>query len=186
MNPPLGVLLVLVASLALWPQRCLADERHPLPCPTWSWAALQLIPSPGLVVDRGRPAFTAQWSVTPLLYSFGMHRRLSPWRAGVVEPMVRHSGSAELRGGLDYYALTPRWRDRFGARLGIRSTWPILERGEVLSWSVGSFAGWFDGKLVPGYELGMHTLLGVLGAMIGMAPTPDGLRWSFLAEVKVL
>jgi hypothetical protein len=32
----------------------------------------------------------------------------------------------------------------------------------------------------------MHTLLGVLGGMIGFAPTPDGPRWSFVAEVKVL
>ncbi|MBN1611973.1 MAG: hypothetical protein JW940_35405 [Polyangiaceae bacterium] len=181
-----SVLLVGVASLALWPSLGVADELHPVPYPTWSWAALQLIPSPGLVVDRGQPAFCAQWSVTPVLYSFGMHRRLSPWRWGVVEPIVRHSGSAELRGGPDYFALTPRLGDRFGARFGIRSTWPILERGEELSWSVGTWLGWFDGKLVPGYEVGMHTLLGLFGGMMGFAPTPDGPRWSFVAEVKVL
>jgi hypothetical protein len=185
MNRRPSVLLVGMVSL-LWTRVGAADQQHPLPYPTWSWAALELIPSPGLVVDQGRAAFCAEWSVTPILYSFGIHRRLSPWRWGVVEPIVRHSGSLEVRGGPDYFALPHRFRDRFGARVGIRSTWPILERGEELSWSVGTWLGGFDGRLVPGYEAGMHTLLGVLGVMIGLAPTPDGPRWTFVAEVKVL
>lgn len=186
MTRRLCVLLVGVSGLTLWPPHGIADERHPFPYPTLTWAALQFIPSPGLVVDREEPAFAAQWSVTPVLYSFGMHRRLSPWRSGVVEPFVRHGGSAELRGGLDYFALTPRFADRFGARVGLRSTWPILERGESLSWSVGTSLSWFDGKAAVGYEAGLHTLLGTLGAVIGLSPAPDGPRWLFIAEVRVL
>ena len=180
------VVLAGLSGVALSVRPSLADERHPFPYPTLPWVALQLVPSPGVVVDRGQAALAAAWSVTPVLYSFGIHRRLSPWRAGVVEPIVRHSGSVEIRGGLDYFALTPRFRDRFGGRVGLRSTWPIFERGESLSWSVGTWMSWFDGRAVAGYELGVHTLLGILGAVVGVAPTPDGARYSLLAEVKVL
>ncbi len=163
-----------------------ADDRHPLPHPTLPWVALQLIPSPGVVVAKGEASFAAQWAVAPVLYSFGIHRSLSPWRFFVVEPVVRHSGSLELRGGVDYLAIPERFGDRFGTRVGLRSYWPLLEKGESLSWSLGSSVGRFDGRTTASYDLGLHTLLGILGAVVELTPTPDGARCTILMEVRVL
>ena len=59
------------------------------------WAALQLVPSPETVIWNNQVRFGARWQVTPLLYSFGRSRRVSPWRSFLVEPIARHSGSIE-------------------------------------------------------------------------------------------
>jgi len=60
--------------------------------PTLTWTALQLIPSPQWVTSDEGLRFGMRWQITPLLYSFGINKKLSPWRYLIAEPLVRQSG----------------------------------------------------------------------------------------------
>jgi hypothetical protein len=155
------------------------------PTLTVPWVAAQLLPSPELVIDEGQAKFGARWQLTPVLYSFGIHRRLSPWRTFIVEPIVRHSGSSELYVSPEYLALSPRFVDRLGTRIGIRSTFPVLHRGEYLSVSIGTSMLHLAGHSSVAYELGSHVLFGFLGVLATYSPTPEGHRWIFTLDVRV-
>jgi hypothetical protein len=77
---------------ALAPGTAHAALRDPLdkhPPPTWSWALVQAVPHVQLLAGTNGPRFGVGWQVSPLVWSFGMHRRLSPWRTFVVEPLTR-------------------------------------------------------------------------------------------------
>ncbi len=144
--------------------------RNPAVRPTWIWLATQAIPSPELVVGDEGARFGMRWQLTPLLYSFGIHRRLSPLRSFVVEPLVRHSGSVEL-------FFSPEWVAYQGgaARLhtGARVYVPVLHRGEYLSFSVGAAYSLFDGRPGVSYEAGAYVLFGLLGLVTSVSPTPS-------------
>ncbi len=153
---------------------------------TLLWTALQLVPSPELVLDQGKARFGASWQVTPLLYSFGINRKLSPWRSLVIEPIVRHAGSIELYvapevlGG--YFADSA---DRWIGRFGLRSYVPLLSRGESLSLSVGGSLLRSRGTTGVGFDAGLHTFGGFFGLRVGYSPTP-GLRMTTVAfEIRV-
>jgi hypothetical protein len=153
---------------------------------TLLWTALQLVPSPELVVDEGKARFGARWQVTPLLYSFGINRKLSPWRSLVIEPTVRHSGSIELYVAPEVLSgafadSTDRWIGRFG----LRSYIPLVARGESLSFSVGGSLLRSRGTTGMGFDAGLHTFGGFFGLRVGYSPTP-GLRMTTLAfEIRV-
>src|SRR5262249_17835578 len=89
------------------------DQTLGLPRPhvhaSGGWALPRFLPSPELAfgrqrslddaghVDRGvSTAFGLRWQLTPVLWSFGVHRRQSRWRFFVVDPFARQSGSLEL------------------------------------------------------------------------------------------
>lgn len=150
------------------------------------WAVLQLIPSSEVVVWDGKVRYGARWQITPLLYSFGVNRKLSPWRGFVVEPIVRHSGSMEV-----YFApevLTGSFAnesDRWIVRFGLRSYVPLLYRGDYLSASFG--ASVFSAKSEAGVagDVGLHTFGGLFGLRLGYSPTP-GLRMTTITfELRV-
>jgi hypothetical protein len=153
---------------------------------TLPWLALQFLPSPELVVDRGRARFGASWQLTPLLYSFGINRKLSPWRSLVVEPIVRHSGSIELYLAPEVLAGDfPSYADRWIGRVGLRSYLPLLARGEVLSLSLGSSLLRTRGITGAGFDIGLHTFGGFFGLRLGYSPTP-GVRMTTVAfEIRV-
>ncbi len=144
--------------------------REPAIAPSVWWLVAQAVPSPELVVGDQGPRFGMRWQVTPFLYSFGIHRRLSPIRTLVVEPVVRHAGSIEL-------FLSPEWvAYRGGTTLfdvGVRATLPIFHRGEYLSASLGVAHTSFDGVSGVRYEAGVYVLFGVLGAVVSVSPTPE-------------
>src|SRR4051794_38438408 len=75
------------AALAEPPPESTPSGIHP----TLLWTALQLVPSPEWRNDGSRSYAGMRWQVTPLLYSFGINRKLSPWRTLIAEPTVRHS-----------------------------------------------------------------------------------------------
>ena len=159
---------------------------EPASRPSLFWAALQLVPSPEVVVGSGKVRFGASWQVTPLLYSFGINRKLSPWRSLMVEPIVRHAGSIELYvapevlGG--YFS---DYADRWVGRVGLRSYVPLLSRGESLSFSVGGSLLRTRGITGAGLDVGLHTFGGLFGLRVGYAPTP-GLRMTTVAlEIRV-
>ena len=92
------------------------------PLPDAAWAITQLVPSPEIAVggeERGAHV-GLRWQVTPLLYSFGVNRRVSPWRAFIAEPMVRQGGSVEAYVSPEWIDEGPRAIDRFALRPGLR------------------------------------------------------------------
>src|SRR4051794_775501 len=69
----------------------------PLPYPSLAWLVTQLVPSPELAVGRVKhidgagaesdvttTAFGLRWQLTPLVWSWGVNRRISRWRYFVV------------------------------------------------------------------------------------------------------
>lgn len=138
------------------------------------WGVTQLVPSPQWTfAERAGPRFGVRWQITPLLYSAGIRRGLSPWRAFVVEPNVRHSGSFELFLSPEYNMHPGPFERSLGARGGARMYVPLAHDGEYLSCSAGAsaFATW---QGVSGaIEVGLYTLFGGLGLQVTHAPDPS-------------
>ena len=145
--------------------------------PTLPWIATQLVPSPELAYGDDGAHFGLVWQLTPLLYSFGIHRKLSPWRFFVVEPVVRQSGSMELFVSPEYLAIEPAFRDRWTLRVGMRAYFPLVQRGEYVSASIGTSYFRIAGQDAVAYETGMYVLYGVLGLQLAFAPAHDRARW---------
>jgi hypothetical protein len=144
-----------------------ARVRAPSPRLTLEWAIWQLVPSPELAVGDDGARFGLAWQLTPLAYSFGIDRRLSPWRAFIVEPVVRHSGSVELFFSPEYLA---RDGERLGFRTGLRAYFGVLHRGDYLSVSLGSAYMRFGASDAVAYEGGAYVLFGMLGLQMTYAP----------------
>jgi len=131
---------------------------------TWPWLATQLLPSPELAFSSGgAPRFGLRWQVTPFLYSFGVDRRVSPFRAFVVEPLLRTSGSLELFVSPEYLSLDGGISDRFGFRSGVRAYFPMIEKGDYLSVSLGTAYVRFGEQESVSYQFGAYILFGFLG-----------------------
>lgn len=158
--------------------------HSPVIHPTVAWGLAQLVPSPELAIGRqrhvepsgnvdGSPSATwgLRWQLTPLLWSFGVHRSQSRWRTFVVDPIARQSGSLELSMSVEYIG---GWVDRLLARPGVRVYLPVAQRGEYLSVSLGTSVYRYDGFRVA-YDVGAYILGGMLGLQITLAPTNDAL-----------
>src|SRR5262249_54424209 len=93
-------------------------------------------------------------------------REQTRWRAVVVDPIARQSGSIELSTSFEYI---------FGeisalvVRPGLRVYLPIAQRGEVLSASLGTSVYRFDGFRVA-YRVGGYFLSGFVGFLVPVAP----------------
>jgi hypothetical protein len=106
-----------------------------------------------------------------MLYSFGINRKLSPWRTFVVEPLVRHAGSIELFASPEYITVTPDFTHNWMFRGGVRAYYPLVQRGEYLSCSLGGSALYFRERAAASYEAGLYTLFGIFGAQVTYTPT---------------
>jgi hypothetical protein len=140
------------------------------------WVAAQLVPSPELVVGEGVGRFGLRWQVTPLLYSFGVYRTVSPWRSLVVEPLLRQSGSVELFVGPEYIFYGRSFADGLLWRIGARTYLPVIESGDDLSVSIGTSYFGFADRTGVAYELGVYTLFGIVGAQVTWSPTEGPAR----------
>jgi hypothetical protein len=141
--------------------------------PTVFWLVAQLIPSPEVAAGGASALFGLRWQVTPLLYSFGINRRLSPWRELVVEPLVRQAGSLELYGSPEYIAI----RDGLLLRAGVRSYFPLVEKGDYLSVSIGSSAYLFQEHGGAAFEVGAYAMFGMVGLQLTYSPTQAPIAW---------
>ncbi len=136
---------------------------------TLPWVATQLVPSPELAMGNGGARFGLRWQVTPLLFSWGIHHGLSPWRWLVAEPYVRQSGSLEIYVSPEFFA-TGSFGESWALRTGVRSYFPLVEHGEYLSVSIGSSHLLIAGRSFAAGELGAYVLFGVLGAQLTLSP----------------
>jgi hypothetical protein len=164
-----GTLPLLAFALAA-AAPAIARVREPAVHPTLPWLVAQLIPSPGVAAGEDGAELDLRWQLTPLLYSFGVDPRLSPWRFFVVEPIVRQSGSIEVFFSPEYLAIPAEFGDRFGFRAGMRSYFPLLHRGDYLSASVGSSYYRFAFHDGASYEAGIYVLFGMLGLQAQFSP----------------
>lgn len=146
------------------------SEAAPLPQPTAVWLGTQLLPSPQLVLAEGAARFGMRWQITPLLYAFGQHPGLSPWRSLVVEPRQRYGGSLELfvspeliLGPAPMAILRP----------GLRVYLPVVEHGEYLSASLAASYQRIDGQGGLSVEGGLYILFGILGLQLTYTPGPE-------------
>jgi len=124
-----------------------------------SWLEIQAVPSFVLTSRSGESAFGFQWGATPLLYSFGMTRLISPWHSFIVEPPARFTGSIELftTGQIN---TTKIGSSHFAGSVQLLGHIPLIERGENLALNLGvarySYGDWSSSYGV----LGISTLFG--------------------------
>jgi hypothetical protein len=149
------------------------------PSPTFTWVLLQLVPSPEIAVGRERrfdpeghvdtaptTAFGLRWQLTPVVWSFGVHRSQPRWRYFIVDPLARQSGSLELSTSFEYIGGQV---NRVIARPGFRVYLPVVQNGEYLSVSLGTSAYAYDGLRVA-YDVGAYILGGFFGVQFTVAP----------------
>lgn len=163
-------------ALALLHREAGAEEvaaKTPEPSLSAAWIITQAVPSPELAFGNEGTRFGLRWQVTPALYSFGVHRRVSPWRFFVVDPIARQSGS------LEWHVSPELWTSGTldGAfRSGVRAYFPIHHRGEYLSCSLGTSAFLFRDEVHASYDLGIYAFSGVIGLETALSPSSDALR----------
>lgn len=140
------------------------------PHPTLPWLGAQLVPSPQVAIGAGAVHFGVRWQLTPLLFAWGVNRKVSGWRTFVVEPFVRHGGAVE-------FFVSPELlfteQPAVLLRPGLRAYFPVLEHGEALSVSAGlsyQRIGAIDGVAL---EVGAFILFGILGLQVSWAPGPQ-------------
>ncbi|HSO37549.1 MAG TPA: hypothetical protein VLT33_33720 [Labilithrix sp.] len=161
--------------------------------PSLAWTLTQLVPSPevgggrvhrtgtdGVQQDSTELAFGMRWQLTPLLYSWGTNRHITGWRAFVIDPLARNSGSIELNTSIEYFF---GHIDRFLVRPGVRATFPLLQRGEYLSASLGTSTYVFNGVPRVAYDVGMYTLFGLFGVQVTVAPVHAPL--TFISTLRI-
>jgi len=181
----------LSASLFAW-QTSPSDSSQirngitePQPYPSVLWIATQFIPSPELVnTDGNGIRFGLRWQVTPLLYSFGINRRLSPWRMFVVEPLTRQNGSLEWFLSPEWLNLTGRFETNWLFRSGFRAYFPLYRYGEYLSASLSASYYNFNGQQGVSYESGIYIFFGILGIQATYSPDMSGAPWLFTLRLR--
>ena len=161
--------------------------------PSLTWTLLQFVPSPeigggrvhrtgvdGVQADSTELAFGMRWQLTPVVWSWGTNRRITRWRTFVIDPIARNSGSIELNTTFEYLF---GHVDRMLVRPGVRATFPLLQRGEYLSASLGTSTYAYNGTPRVAYDVGVYTLFGVFGVQVTVAPAHAPL--SFIGTFRI-
>ena len=147
--------------------------------PSLAWILTQLVPSPEVAfgtyrsygdgTDAGRDvhsAFGLRWQLTPVVWSWGVNRRLNRFRWFVIDPIARNSGSIELDATFEYLF---GYVDHVLVRPGVRANFPLVSRGEYLSTAIGTSIYRYDSTTRVAYDAGLYTLWGTLGFQITVA-----------------
>lgn len=141
-------------------------DKHPPP--TLYWMIAQFVPSPELGFGNRYAVAGMRWQLTPLLYSFGIYRKLSPWRVFVTEPLTRVSGSLELFVAPEYLT-APAGSNEWITRVGVHANFPLLERGERLGLTFGAGMHW-GAESGAFFEGGFTAFSGVFGLFFSYSP----------------
>jgi hypothetical protein len=153
--------------------------------PTLLWAAVQVIPSPQWIKYSGDGTrFGLRWQITPVLYSFGINKRLDPWRYFISEPFVRQSGSIELFLSPEYFNLSDVYNSEWLLRGGLRAYFPLWRFGEYLSCSIGSSYYIYNNNSGISYEAGIYFLYGILGIQTTYTPSLPDTPWIFTLRIR--
>jgi hypothetical protein len=155
------------------------------PYPTSLWLGAQLIPSPEWIFrNDGGSRFGMRWQVTPLLYSFGINKRLSPWRYFIAEPIVRQNGSIELFFTPEWVRLTDNFSNNWLFRGGLRLYFPLYRYGEYLSGSLSTSYYNYNGQQGISYEGGIYIFFGILGLQATYSPDMSEAPWILTLRLR--
>jgi hypothetical protein len=150
----------------------------------WKWGVSQLIPSPEWITTGGKAKFGMRWQVTPLLYSFGMNKKLSPWRCFLADPLSRQSGSVEIFVTPEYLNIEEKFKDKWLFRSGVRFYIPIWQKGEYASLSFAASYYNFNGENGFSYEGGFYLFAGILGIQTTYSPSFTNSEWIFTIRLR--
>ncbi len=156
-------------------------QQSELPGKFSTWLPYQAIPGVMVISHPGDIPFAFEWEATPLLYSFGMTRKVSPWHSLFVLPPARFTGSIELK-MTGQLSTRKTGRSYFGSSAQLIGHIPLIERGEYLGLNVGvakyAFAGsspWFK-------VLGVTTLFGFVE--FNFKHSSDPVMWMGTIELR--
>ena len=153
--------------------------------PNIYWGMIQLIPSPQWhAVKSGGLKFSMRWQVTPILYSFGLNRRVNSWRFLIAEPLARYNGSVEFYAAPEYVTFDSENGKHWLLRTGLRTYFPLYEYGEYLAASLGTSYYQFNGTDGISYEAGIYFFFGILGLQTTYNPAFDRANWSFAINIR--
>ena len=189
---------ILALLLAVNPGKAYADNldnsdttqvvkktTEPKPYPTLLWISAQLIPSPELIFRKsGGPRLGLRWQITPLLYSFGINKRVNPWRCLIVEPIVRQNGSIELFFTPEWINLTEQFSTNWLFRGGLRLYFPLYRYGEYLSGSLATSYYNYNGQQGLSYEGGIYIFFGILGLQATYSPDMTEAPWILTLRLR--
>ncbi len=151
---------------------------------TWMWGVAQLIPSPEWISSNTGAMFGMRWQVTPLLFSFGINKKLSPWRYFITDPLARQSGSAEIFFTPEYLNIENKFKDKWLFRGGLRFYFPLWQKGEYASFSLATSYYNFNGNNGISYEAGIYLFAGVLGFQTTYSPNFTNSEWIFTIRLR--
>lgn len=151
---------------------------------SWMWGVAQLIPSPEWISTNNEPSFGMRWQITPLLFSFGMNKKLSPWRYFLTDPLARQSGSVEIFFTPEYFSTKNELKDNWLFRSGLRVYIPIWQKGEYTSLSLASSYYNFNGNNGISYEAGIYLFAGIIGFQTTYMPNFRNSEWIFTIRFR--
>lgn len=146
------------------------------------WLPLQLLPTLTLYNDSRTSNFGFEWEVTPVLYSFGINRYVSPWYSFIVEPTARFTGSIEFNIAGQIFT-SKLGRSYFASSGQIMGFIPLSERGEHLTMNLGMGAYRIEGRTRIFKIAGISTLFGMLHLNLKHADNPTA--WIGSLEFRV-
>lgn len=153
-----------------------------LPSKLGTWLPYQLIPNLSLYSSSAHSGFGFEWETTPLLYSFGMNKQISPWYSFVVDPPARFTGSIEL--SVAGQIFTTKLGSSYFAYSGHMMAYaPLIERGEHLTLNFGAGIYRVADRTRIFKVAGISTLLGIVHFNIKHSPNPT--TWIGSLELRV-
>ncbi len=157
-------------------------ETQPGIRPGYLWVLTQLLPSPSWTHFKNQKSqWGMNWQVTPLLYGFGMNKRMNPWRTLIAEPMTRYNGSLEIYFSPEYLSQTKQFDTSWLFRGGLRAYLPLYRYGEYLSASLGTSYYNYNGKTGMTYEAGVYMFFGIIGLQTAYSPDTS---WSLTLRFR--
>jgi len=159
------VIIVLAPTARSQTQEASLSDR------VFTWLQFQAIPSITILSSTSATQTGFEWEATPLLYSFGMTRLVSPWKSFIVEPPARFTGSIEFV--VSGQILTEKvGNSYFGGSAQLLGHIPLIERGEHLGLTVGIGSYSFS-QSTPFFKVvGISTLFGFLHFNLKQSASP--------------
>ncbi len=146
------------------------------------WLPLQLLPSLTWYSSTPSSGFGFEWEVTPVLYSFGMNKQISPWYSFIVEPTARFTGSIEIVAAGQVFT-TKMGGSYFAASSHLMGTIPLIERGEHLTLNLGLGVYSIARQIRIVQVAGISTLFGIVHFNLKHAGNPS--TWIFTFEFRI-
>jgi hypothetical protein len=134
-----------------------------------TWLPYQAIPNLTFYSGPSNSAFGFEWELTPVLYSFGMNKQISPWYFFIVEPPGRFTGSIEFNIAVQIFTKKVG-TSHFGFSGQLMGFIPLVERGEHLTLNLGA-AVYRVGNTTPVFAVvGFSTLFGIFHVNVKHSP----------------